>query len=688
MTATMIVDACMEIGAEGRAGAGPGTRPRLAATVFMPSKGQGASQLSAAAETSETSVSGAESLRFRWQAVLHASGLGTGAGSVTEQGTAVRQRLGTALGTELGTEPGTEVDAGSTNEKVDAAEGIGAVQETPLPHLSHRRVTADIPNAASATSQESGTAEQTNTLAGVNQATPPLLQHGASALTTAVATQVQSSAATQNSSATAGSHAGRSAKSERRESATQRANEKPQTAVISEGLLAMPAQLAANAVMPASAVQAETLAVNLLASPQSTVADSALNTNRVPDRGKGTATELATTVRDDAVGAAQIKVQAGVNSRVVAEISAAAIPGRPEGSETREVSAAAIPGRPEGREAREVQTFAVGDAVVFEAEQQAELPRSTSTHVEAPQLQPASGEHRTEPTSDEQRTGSGNPPADATRATDGTHREANVGASGSGASATQSVAAASTLEKSNLDSAGQPQEGAASRLAHRGNAGDAAQPAVHAVSVQQSVAGVEAPSAVRIPAGAEGTANAMTAHAGVAAATATGTTAGDTFSAIDAGMQVETPHLIHAGGQTAEAGFHDPALGWVGVRADLSRGSVHAALIPGSTDAAQALSGHLAGLNAYLAEQHTPVATLTLASAGGGEAETSAGAGMQQGTGQNAEQNAPTQSQWSSQPDKAATSASAAQGAGTANSGLQTVSYTGEMRGGHISVIA
>ena len=117
----------------------------------------------------------------------------------------------------------------------------------------------------------------------------------------------------------------------------------------------------------------------------------------------------------------------------------------------------------------------------------------------------------------------------------------------------------------------------------------------------------------RVPFGAEGTANAMTAHAGVTAGAAAGTAAGETFAAMDAGTEVGTPGWIHAGGQTAEAGFQDPALGWVGVRADMSGGNVHAALMPGSAEAAQTLSGHLAGLNAYLAEQHTPVATLTMA---------------------------------------------------------------------------
>jgi hypothetical protein len=66
--------------------------------------------------------------------------------------------------------------------------------------------------------------------------------------------------------------------------------------------------------------------------------------------------------------------------------------------------------------------------------------------------------------------------------------------------------------------------------------------------------------------------------------------------------------------------------------------------VPGSADAAQALDGHLAGLNAYLAEHHTPVETLTLTTpesgwSGMGSGQ-SAGEGMQQGAGQQSAQGA------------------------------------------------
>jgi len=75
----------------------------------------------------------------------------------------------------------------------------------------------------------------------------------------------------------------------------------------------------------------------------------------------------------------------------------------------------------------------------------------------------------------------------------------------------------------------------------------------------------------------------------------------------------------------------------------MGAGGVHASLVPGSADAAQALGGHLAGLNSFLAEQHTPVETLTLAAPEGrwagplGDQGTSQG--MNQGLDQEAGQN-------------------------------------------------
>jgi len=87
----------------------------------------------------------------------------------------------------------------------------------------------------------------------------------------------------------------------------------------------------------------------------------------------------------------------------------------------------------------------------------------------------------------------------------------------------------------------------------------------------------------------------------------------DTFAALDAERTTPHPAWIHAGAHHAEAGYLDPALGWVGVRADASAGGVHAAVLPGSAEAAQVLGSHLSGLNAYLAEHQGPPATVSLA---------------------------------------------------------------------------
>ena len=67
---------------------------------------------------------------------------------------------------------------------------------------------------------------------------------------------------------------------------------------------------------------------------------------------------------------------------------------------------------------------------------------------------------------------------------------------------------------------------------------------------------------------------------------------------------------VHTGARHAEAGFQDASLGWVSVRAEAAGGGIHATLAGGNTQAAQALSGHLAGLSAFLEERQTPVQSI------------------------------------------------------------------------------
>ncbi len=109
-----------------------------------------------------------------------------------------------------------------------------------------------------------------------------------------------------------------------------------------------------------------------------------------------------------------------------------------------------------------------------------------------------------------------------------------------------------------------------------------------------------------------------------------GTTAGEAFALLDAESGIGHPGWIHLGGRSAEAGFEDPALGWVGVRADLNGGGLHAALLPGSEEAAQVLSAHLPGLSAHLLEGNAPVSTVTVETPAGNGLAASVGHGLQQ----------------------------------------------------------
>jgi hypothetical protein len=165
------------------------------------------------------------------------------------------------------------------------------------------------------------------------------------------------------------------------------------------------------------------------------------------------------------------------------------------------------------------------------------------------------------------------------------------------------------------------------------------------VEGQPSGLSVEASAVAAGVAGVRGAASLAGEFTGGSAASIAGPELRETFEALDSEGSLGKPAWIHAGAQRAEAGFEDPALGWVGVRAESGGGRVHAEVVPGSADAAQALSGHLAGLNAFLAEHHTPVETLTLTApesrwAGPGS-ERDAGQNLQQGTGQQAGQQTP-----------------------------------------------
>ncbi len=88
----------------------------------------------------------------------------------------------------------------------------------------------------------------------------------------------------------------------------------------------------------------------------------------------------------------------------------------------------------------------------------------------------------------------------------------------------------------------------------------------------------------------------------------------DMFATLDADQTLHSATWIHAGAHHAEAGYLDPVLGWVGVRADANHNGIHATVVPGSLEAAEVIGGHLSGLNAHLALNHENTATVTLAS--------------------------------------------------------------------------
>lgn len=96
--------------------------------------------------------------------------------------------------------------------------------------------------------------------------------------------------------------------------------------------------------------------------------------------------------------------------------------------------------------------------------------------------------------------------------------------------------------------------------------------------------------------------------------TVASSSASDAFAALDNSDTMPATTWIHAGARHAEAGYLDPSLGWVGVRAESSGTAVHAAIVTGSTDAARTLDGHLAGLNSFVTEHHGHSSTVTLAS--------------------------------------------------------------------------
>jgi hypothetical protein len=188
----------------------------------------------------------------------------------------------------------------------------------------------------------------------------------------------------------------------------------------------------------------------------------------------------------------------------------------------------------------------------------------------------------------------------------------------------------------------------------------------------------------------------------------------DTFAALDSGAMKEMATWTSGATQHAEAGFQDPELGWVSVRASASGGAVHATVVPGSEAASQALSGHMEGLNEYMAAHHSQVESVTMAAPSVAAASSAFAAGQHpgqsgssadfsrqsapqsllnqntgQGAGQGGGQNGQTSSgQSTTQQQTPALPVRAASGY-TADSGSTAVTVTANATAGvHISVMA
>lgn len=86
----------------------------------------------------------------------------------------------------------------------------------------------------------------------------------------------------------------------------------------------------------------------------------------------------------------------------------------------------------------------------------------------------------------------------------------------------------------------------------------------------------------------------------------------EVFTALDT-PGAAGPNWVHADARHAEAGYLDPSLGWVAVRAQTAGAAVHASIVPASADAAQALGSHLPALSAYMAQHPTAATQVTMA---------------------------------------------------------------------------
>jgi hypothetical protein len=258
------------------------------------------------------------------------------------------------------------------------------------------------------------------------------------------------------------------------------------------------------------------------------------------------------------------------------------------------------------------------------------------------------------------------------------------------------LATKSVSEKAGTTGAAQTSGRSMARSAPTAATEESAQRVSLPASAQTGNSVLDGTTLLRDPATAPGAGNSAIDAGRESTGVAAGTGSRETFAALDAETGAGTPTWIHAGARQAEAGFQDPELGWIGVRADGSAGGIHASVVPGSAEAADALGGHLAGLNSYLAEQHMPVEPVTLASSGSHSAESGmnhgGGQGMDQGSGQNMGQDTGQRAQTGQELDMPWSTPAAANAADMEHPRPvelpEAANYTGAGGGTHISVMA
>jgi hypothetical protein len=124
----------------------------------------------------------------------------------------------------------------------------------------------------------------------------------------------------------------------------------------------------------------------------------------------------------------------------------------------------------------------------------------------------------------------------------------------------------------------------------------------------------------------------FSAETGTARESVYSTAGRETFNTLDSATN-GTASWVHTSAREAEAGYQDPTLGWVSVKASMSGGTIHASVVPSTAEAAQSLGAHLSGLNTFLQEQNSSVGSLTLESPNGQQGSLSQGSG--QGNAQN-----------------------------------------------------